>query len=143
MRLSLAGNLQNYILKDFKGNSAKGNSFTWNTQPTAYALDPADSINYVSKHDNETLWDQLQYKHIANMSIEQRVRAHNIALAVPLVSQGIPFMQLGADLLRSKSMDRDSYNAGDWFNAVDLTKQNNNWNIGLPNAEKIKKNGLK
>jgi pullulanase len=136
LRLSLAGNLQNYILKDFKGNSAKGNSFTWNTQPTAYALDPADSINYVSKHDNETLWDQLQYKHIANMSIEQRVRAHNIALAVPLVSQGIPFMQLGADLLRSKSMDRDSYNAGDWFNAVDLTKQNNNWNIGLPNAEK-------
>ncbi|MGB6141031.1 MAG: alpha-1,6-glucosidase domain-containing protein [Pseudoalteromonas rhizosphaerae] len=136
LRLSLAGNLQNYILKDFKGNSAKGNSFSWNTQPTAYALDPADSINYVSKHDNETLWDQLQYKHATSMSIEQRVRAHNMALAIPLVSQGIPFMQLGADLLRSKSMDRDSYNAGDWFNAVDLTKENNNWNIGLPNAEK-------
>jgi pullulanase len=70
------------------------------------------------------------------MSIEQRVRAHNMALSIPLMSQGIPFMQLGADLLRSKSMDRDSYNAGDWFNAVDLTKENNNWNIGLPNAEK-------
>jgi pullulanase len=136
LRLSLAGNLQNYILKDFKGNSAKGNSFTWNTQPTAYALDPADSINYVSKHDNETLWDQLQYKHAASMSIEQRVRAHNMALSIPLVSQGIPFMQLGADLLRSKSMDRDSYNAGDWFNYVDLSKQQNNWNVGLPNAEK-------
>ncbi|MDP2634151.1 MULTISPECIES: pullulanase-type alpha-1,6-glucosidase [unclassified Pseudoalteromonas] len=136
LRLSLAGNLQNYILKDFKGNSAKGNSFSWNTQPTAYALDPADSINYVSKHDNETLWDQLQYKHASSMSIEQRVRAHNMALSIPLMSQGIPFMQLGADLLRSKSMDRDSYNAGDWFNAVDLTKENNNWNIGLPNAEK-------
>ncbi|MEI8664096.1 DUF3372 domain-containing protein [Pseudoalteromonas sp. B28] len=136
LRLSLAGNLQNYILKDFKGNSSKGNSFTWNTQPTAYALDPADSIHYVSKHDNETLWDQLQYKHASSMSIEQRVRAHNMALSIPLMSQGIPFMQLGADLLRSKSMDRDSYNAGDWFNAVDLTKENNNWNIGLPNAEK-------
>lgn len=136
LRLSLAGNLQNYILKDFKGNSSKGNSFTWNTQPTAYALDPADSIHYVSKHDNETLWDQLQYKHASSMSIEQRVRAHNVALSIPLMSQGIPFMQLGADLLRSKSMDRDSYNAGDWFNAVDLTKENNNWNIGLPNAEK-------
>ncbi|KTF13225.1 alpha-1,6-glucosidase domain-containing protein [Pseudoalteromonas sp. H105] len=136
LRLSLAGNLQNYILKDFKGNSAKGNSFSWNTQPTAYALDPADSINYVSKHDNETLWDQLQYKHASSMSIEQRVRAHNMALSIPLMSQGIVFMQLGADLLRSKSMDRDSYNAGDWFNAVDLTKENNNWNIGLPNAEK-------
>ena len=135
LRLSLAGNLQNYILKDFKGNSAKGNSFTWNTQPTAYALDPADSIHYVSKHDNETLWDQLQYKHSTNMSIEQRVRAHNMALALPLMSQGIPFMQMGADLLRSKSMDRNSYDSGDWFNFVDFTKDTNNWNIGLPLAQ--------
>lgn len=135
LRLSLAGNLQNYILKDFKGNSAKGNSFTWNTQPTAYALDPADSIHYVSKHDNETLWDQLQYKHSTNMSIEQRVRAHNMALALPLMSQGIPFMQMGADLLRSKSMDRNSYDSGDWFNFVDFTKDTNNWNIGLPPAQ--------
>ncbi|MDN3476664.1 alpha-1,6-glucosidase domain-containing protein [Pseudoalteromonas sp. APC 3355] len=135
LRLSLAGNLQNYILKDFKGNSAKGNSFTWNTQPTAYALDPADSIHYVSKHDNETLWDQLQYKHSANMSIEQRVRAHNMALALPLMSQGIPFMQMGADLLRSKSMDRNSYDSGDWFNFVDFTQDTNNWNIGLPPAQ--------
>ncbi|MGO3421938.1 MAG: alpha-1,6-glucosidase domain-containing protein [Pseudoalteromonas distincta] len=135
LRLSLAGNLQNYVLKDFKGNSAKGNSFTWNTQPTAYALDPADSIHYVSKHDNETLWDQLQYKHSTNMSIEQRVRAHNMALALPLMSQGIPFMQMGADLLRSKSMDRNSYDSGDWFNFVDFTKDTNNWNIGLPLAQ--------
>ncbi|KHM49658.1 pullulanase [Pseudoalteromonas distincta] len=135
LRLSLAGNLQNYILKGFKGNSAKGNSFTWNTQPTAYALDPADSIHYVSKHDNETLWDQLQYKHSANMSIEQRVRAHNMALALPLMSQGIPFMQMGADLLRSKSMDRNSYDSGDWFNFVDFTQDTNNWNIGLPPAQ--------
>ncbi len=133
--MSLAGNLQNYILKDFKGNSVKGNSFTWNTQPTAYALDPADSIHYVSKHDNETLWDQLQYKHSANMSIEQRVRAHNMALALPLMSQGIPFMQMGADLLRSKSMDRNSYDSGDWFNFVDFTQDTNNWNIGLPPAQ--------
>ncbi|MBB1402772.1 alpha-1,6-glucosidase domain-containing protein [Pseudoalteromonas sp. SG45-1] len=135
LRLSLAGNLQNYILKDFKGNLAKGNSFTWNTQPTAYALDPADSIHYVSKHDNETLWDQLQYKHSTNMSIEQRVRAHNMALALPLMSQGIPFMQMGADLLRSKSMDRNSYDSGDWFNFVDFTQDTNNWNIGLPPAQ--------
>ncbi|WP_065978377.1 alpha-1,6-glucosidase domain-containing protein [Pseudoalteromonas lipolytica] len=135
LRLSLAGNLQNYILKDFKGNSAKGSSFSWNTQPAAYALDPADSINYVSKHDNETLWDQLQYKHGNNLNIEERVRIHNMALAMPLMSQGIPFMQMGADMLRSKSMDRNSYDSGDWFNFVDFSKATNNWNVGLPPAQ--------
>ncbi|MEO2281999.1 alpha-1,6-glucosidase domain-containing protein [Pseudoalteromonas pernae] len=135
LRLSLAGNLQNYVLKDFKGNSSKGTSFSWAGQPAAYALDPADSINYVSKHDNETLWDQLQYKNGTNLSISDRVRVHNMALAMPLMSQGIPFMQMGSDMLRSKSMDRNSYDSGDWFNFVDFSKDTNNWNVGLPLAQ--------
>ncbi|MBE8168780.1 MAG: DUF3372 domain-containing protein [Shewanella sp.] len=132
LRLSLAGNLQNYILKDFNGRSATGSSFTWNSQPTAYALDPADIINYVSKHDNETLWDNLQYSNSVGMNIQDRVRVQNIAATIPLMSQGIPFLQMGGDLLRSKSMDRNSYDAGDWFNWVDFTKNSNNWNVGLP-----------
>ncbi|WP_446500444.1 pullulanase-type alpha-1,6-glucosidase [Parashewanella spongiae] len=135
LRLSLAGNLQNYVLKDFNGRSAAGNSFTWNSQPTAYALDPADSINYVSKHDNETLWDQLQYSNDVGLDIESRVRIQNIAATIPLLSQGIPFFQMGGDLLRSKSMDRNSYDSGDWFNLVDFTKETNNWNVGLPRQQ--------
>ena len=132
LRLSMAGNLQDYVLKDFNGNSAKGNSFSWNSQPTAYALDPADSINYVSKHDNETLWDILQYSNPNSMSLANRVRVQNIAATIPLLSQGVPFLQMGGDLLRSKSMDRNSYDAGDWFNWVDFTKNSHNWNVGLP-----------
>ena len=135
LKLSMAGNLQDYILKDFNGNSAKGSSFSWNTQPTAYALDPADSIHYVSKHDNETLWDQMQYHHDTATSLEDRVRIHNVALALPIMSQGIPFLQIGGDLLRSKSMDRNSYDSGDWFNYVDFTQESNNWNVGLPLAQ--------
>lgn len=135
LRLSLAGNLQNYVLKDFNGNSAKGSSFSWNSQPSAYALDPADSINYVSKHDNETLWDILQYKHAIGLSIENRVRVQNMAASIPLLSQGVPFLQMGGDLLRSKSMDRNSYDSGDWFNYVDFTYNTNNWNVGLPLAQ--------
>jgi pullulanase len=135
LRLSMAGNLQHYVLKDFNGNSAKGSSFSWNSQPTAYALDPADSINYVSKHDNETLWDILQYKHDVGLSLEQRVRVQNIAATIPLMSQGIVFLQMGGDMLRSKSMDRNTYDAGDWFNWVDFTKNSNNWNVGLPLAQ--------
>ena len=32
------------------------------------------------------------------------------------ISQGIPFFHAGDEMLRSKSLDRDSYNSGDWFN---------------------------
>lgn len=38
-------------------------------------------------------------------------------------------------MLRSKSMDRNTYDSGDWFNYVDFTYQTNNWNVGLPLAQ--------
>ncbi|MCU4676095.1 DUF3372 domain-containing protein [Catenovulum sp. 2E275] len=132
IRLGLAGTLANYPLMGNLGSVATGSSFG----KPSYALDPADIINYVSKHDNETLWDQLQYGLPDSFSLEERVRAHNIAASIPLLSQGIPFFQLGVDLMRSKSMDRDSYNSGDWFNNIDLSMQQHNWSIGLPPAEK-------
>jgi pullulanase len=31
----------------------------------------------------------------------------------------------GIDTLRSKSMDRNSYNSGDWFNRLDWTYSDN------------------
>ena len=37
-------------------------------------------------------------------------------------------------MLRSKSLDRNSYNSGDWFNRLDFTYQSNNWGVGLPPA---------
>ena len=43
-------------------------------------------------------------------------------------------------MLRSKSMDRDSYNSGDWFNRLDFTYQDNNWGVGLPVASKNQAN---
>jgi pullulanase len=132
MRLGLAGTLADYSMQDKSGNIKLGSAYS--AKP-AYGKDPADVINYVSKHDNETLWDQLQYGLSSDMSIDDRVRAQNIAGTMPLISQGIPFFQLGGDLLRSKSMDRNTYDAGDWFNWVDFTKTSNNWNIGLPLAQ--------
>ncbi|QBF81998.1 DUF3372 domain-containing protein [Shewanella maritima] len=135
LRLSMAGNIDTYVLKDFNGNTATGSSFSWNTQPTAYAKDPADSINYVSKHDNESLWDILQYSNDITLSIEDRVRVQNIAATIPLMSQGIPFLQMGGDMMRSKSLDRNTYDSGDWFNYVDFTMETNNWNVGLPLAQ--------
>jgi pullulanase/glycogen debranching enzyme len=51
-----------------------------------------------------------------------------------ILGQGVPFMQAGSDMLRSKSLDRDSYNSGDWFNKLDFTYQSNNFGVGLPPA---------
>ena len=129
IRRGLAGTLQNYQLQDFRGATKLGRDFS---DGKAYALDPADIINYVSKHDNETLWDYLQYNLPTAMLNDDRVRVHNLSASIPLLSQGIPFFQLGLDKMRSKSLDRNTYDAGDWYNAVDYTNQSNNWQAGTP-----------
>ncbi|MBM32919.1 MAG: pullulanase [Rheinheimera sp.] len=136
IRISLAGTLKDYVLKNYRDITGPASSANWNGQAAGYAEDPADIINYVSKHDNETLWDILQNRLPQTLSVTERVRAQNMAIALPLMSQGIPFLQMGGDFLRSKSMDRDSYDSGDWFNYVDFTMQTNNWAVGLPLAEK-------
>lgn len=131
MRLGLSGTLQDYQLQDKSGTIKSGKNFS----QSSYAKDPADIINYVSKHDGASLWDQLQYGLSTDLSVDDRVRAQNIAATMPLLSQGIPFLQAGGDLIRSKSMDKNSYDSGDWFNLVDFTKTTNNWNVGLPLAQ--------
>jgi pullulanase/glycogen debranching enzyme len=52
------------------------------------------------------------------------------------LGQGVPFFHAGQDMLRSKSMDRDSFDSGDWFNRLDFTYATNNWGGGLPVASK-------
>lgn len=128
IKLGMAGSLADYVLKSYTGVDSKGSAFS----PAMYAKDPADVINYVSKHDNETLWDKLQFELPFAMTNEQRVRAQNVSQSIVLLSQGIPFLQMGGDFLRSKSLDRNTYDAGDWYNLVDFSKNTNNWNVGLP-----------
>ncbi|MBL4909481.1 MAG: DUF3372 domain-containing protein [Alteromonadaceae bacterium] len=128
IKLGMAGTLADYILKDYNGVSAKGSAFN----PSMYAKDPADVINYVSKHDDESLWDKLQFNLPFAMSLNERVRAQNVSQAIVLLSQGVPFLQMGSDFLRSKSLDANTYDAGDWYNKVDFTLNRNNWNVGLP-----------
>ena len=129
LKMSLAGTLTDYVLEDFNGVASTTSSIG------GYATDPADIINYVSKHDNETLWDQFNYVLPQGLSLAERVRAQNVAATLPLMAQGIPFLQIGGDFLRSKSMDRNTYDSGDWFSYVDFTLASNNWNVGLPLAQ--------
>ncbi len=140
LRIGLAGNLQNFPLVNHQGKAVVGKEIPYGDQIAGYALDPADIINYVSKHDNQTLWDNNQYRLPFYLSIDDRVRLHNQSLSYVLFAQGIPFIHMGSELLRSKSFLRDSYDYSDWFNGVDFTKQNNFYNQGLPPADKDKAN---
>lgn len=136
LRIGLAGNLRHFPLTNAQGEQVTGEEIPYGGQPTGYAETPSDTINYVSKHDNQTLWDNNQYRLPYDMSTEDRVRIHNQSLSYAVLAQGIPFIHMGSELLRSKSFLRDSYDYGDWFNSVDFTKQTNNYNVGLPPAEK-------
>ncbi len=85
IEIGLAGTLKDFVLKDYQGDAGTASGVIWNSQPAGYATDPADIINYVSKHDNESLWDKLQLELAADVSLSERVRIHNIALAIPPV----------------------------------------------------------
>ena len=140
IRVGLAGNLADYAFVDRTGAIVTGAQVDYHGQPAGYTQDPQEHIVYISKHDNQTLYDIIQYKMPAAATMEARVRAQNVGLSIVTLSQGVPFLHAGSDMLRSKSLDRDSYNSGDWFNKLDFTYQDNNWGVGLPVAEKNQEN---
>ncbi|HET8986839.1 MAG TPA: pullulanase-type alpha-1,6-glucosidase, partial [Trueperaceae bacterium] len=119
VRVGLAGNLAAFTFVDAGGNLVSGADVDYNGQSAGYGAVPQDHIVYVSKHDNQTLWDILAYKLPSDLPTADRVRLQNLALSTVAFAQGVPFFHAGSDLLRSKSLDRNSYDAGDWFNAID------------------------
>lgn len=142
IQVGLAGNLAAIPLKNTADQTVTGRDIDYSGSPAGYANDPADTINYVSKHDNQTLWDNNQYRVAYSVSSADRIRMQALSLSYPLLAQGIPFLHMGCEFLRSKSFLRDSYDYGDWFNTVDFSKQTNNYDVGLPPAEKDKDNWL-
>ncbi|TWX72224.1 pullulanase-type alpha-1,6-glucosidase [Colwellia sp. C1TZA3] len=140
LRIGLTGNLSSFPLYLVKGKPILGEDIPYGDQPTGYALDPADTINYVSKHDNQTLWDNSQYRLPFDVSTADRVRMHLQSLSFVLYSQGIPFLHMGSEFMRSKSFLRDSYDYGDWFNRVDFSKRKNYYDVGLPPSDKDQEN---
>jgi pullulanase-type alpha-1,6-glucosidase len=140
IRVGMAGNLEDYQLIDRNGNLVTGAEVDYNGQPAGYTEDPQEVITYISKHDNQTLYDNNVYKTPLGTSMADRVRIQNVGLSTVVLGQGVPFLHAGSDLLRSKSLDRDSFNSGDWFNKLDFTYQANNFGVGLPVAGKNQDN---
>ncbi|MFT8350480.1 type I pullulanase [Clostridium saccharoperbutylacetonicum] len=92
----------------------------------AWANEPYQCINYISAHDNYTLWDKL-YMANSDSSLNKRINMNKLAAAIILTSQGIPFFQAGEEFLRSKKNDdggfnHDSYNAPDRVNNLEWSR---------------------
>ncbi|KAL9318069.1 hypothetical protein ACSQ67_014586 [Phaseolus vulgaris] len=141
IQIGMAANLQDFVLTNCEGEEVKGSEIlTYDGTPVAYASCPIETINYVSAHDNETLFDIVSLKTPMDVTVTERCRINHLATSIVALSQGIPFFHSGDEILRSKSLDRDSYNSGDWFNRLDFTYNSNNWGVGLPPQEKNEKN---
>jgi pullulanase-type alpha-1,6-glucosidase len=140
MKIGMAGNLASYKFTDRLGNEVEGGQFQFNGQPVGYTADPQEVVNYIEAHDNDTLFDAIHLKAANSASLDDRVRMQNLGISIVTLSQGVPFIHAGAELLRSKSLDRNSYNSGDWFNKLDFTYNSNNWGVGLPPAGDNKDN---
>ena len=132
--IGLTGNLRDYTFIDSAGATVTGAEVNYNGQPTGYTKSPIEAINYASVHDNQDLFDQVQLKSSFSDSIATRARRQIMGMSLVTLGQGIPFYQGGDDLLRSKDMDQNSYNSGDWFNKIDWSGATANWGIGLPVA---------
>mmetsp|Transcript_71323 Transcript_71323/g.202302 ORF Transcript_71323/g.202302 Transcript_71323/m.202302 type:complete len:464 (-) Transcript_71323:68-1459(-) len=133
VRLGLAGSVRDFRLSEDCDGNADVLARDAHGGGIAYTGAPAEAVNYVSAHDNETLYDNTVWKMPPSLfSPEERARANWLCSAVVLLAHGVPFLHAGDEVLRSKSLDRDSYNSGDWFNALDFDGERSAFGSGLP-----------
>jgi pullulanase-type alpha-1,6-glucosidase len=132
VKVGLAGSIRDYPLQTASDQVLQLQQIDYNGQPAGYVTDPQEVVNYMENHDNQTLFDINAYKLPIATSREDRARVQLLAAALTALSQGVAYFHAGVDVLRSKSMDRNSFNSGDWFNRVDWTLRDNNFGVGLP-----------
>ena len=101
--------------------ATKYSGITWSKTNTdinsPWAASPIQTINYVSAHDNWTLWDKLLISN-ADDTEADRIKMNLLCASVVYTSQGIPFMLSGEEMLRSKDGDHNSYKSSDAINSI-------------------------
>ena len=83
-----------------------------------WTVDNAMVINYMSAHDNNTLWDKLLLSN-SDASDDARNKMNNLGAAIIMISKGTPFWQAGEEMLRTKDGDENSYKSSDAINNID------------------------
>ena len=91
-------------------NGGAGTGAGWTVENSAV-------INYMSAHDNHTLWDKLALSN-AEDSVEERMAMNRLGAAILMISKGTPFWQAGEEMLRTKDGDENSYKSSDEINNI-------------------------
>lgn len=101
-----------------------------------WALEPSQTVNYTSAHDNLTLWDKINLAGPWEKR-EDLVKMNLLSAAIILTSQGIPFFQAGEEFLRSKPLNEEktkfegnSYRSSDLINSL-------KWDTSTVNKEVV------
>lgn len=105
------------------------NSAAVNYSDKPWANEPWQSVAYVSCHDNNTIFDKIQISR-SDASKEEQVAMAKLANAVVLTSQSVAFLHAGAEMLRTKGGNHNSYNSPDSVNQI-------NWNWKSDNKEVV------
>ena len=87
-----------------------------NTQ--SWKVENAMVINYMSSHDNRTVWDKITNAN-PDATDEQKAKMVRFGAAIVLISKGTPFWLAGEEMLRSKGGDHNSYQSSDEVNNID------------------------
>lgn len=100
---------QSKVIFGIKGGESVGQS---------WAVKDSMVINYMSAHDNNTLWDKLALSNPTDTDT-LRNRMNKLGAAILLISKGTPFWQAGEEMLRTKGGDENSYKSSDEVNNID------------------------
>ncbi len=108
------------VLFGVNGGVGSGAGANWST-PDAMV------VNYMSAHDNSTLWDKLTVAN-GSSSKQTRLAMNRLGATILYVSKGIVFYQAGEEMLRTKPNDK--YDTGYDHNSYKSSDEINNlkWN---------------
>ena len=112
------------VLFGIKGGMAAGQS---------WQVKNAMVVNYMSAHDNNTLWDKLLLSNGEN-TIEERLAMNRLGATLLMISRGTVFFQAGEEMLRTKDGNENSYKSSDAINNIDwsvLKEGSNEYNMML------------
>ncbi len=132
IKAGLAGSIRSYNLTTHWDATLPLEQINVGGIPAGWVIDPAEVVNYFENHDNQTFFDINAYRLPLATSKEDRARVQMLGAALNTFAQGVAYFHAGVDTQRSKSMDRNSYDSGDWFNKLDWSYTDNNFGVGLP-----------
>ncbi len=132
VRVALAGSIRDYTMQTYTNSTVPLQGIDYGGQIAGYVVEPSEVVNYADNHDNQTLFDINAFKLPFNTSREDRARVQMLGAASVIFAQGVPYFHAGIDILRSKSLDTNSYDSGDWFNRIDWSYGDNYFATGAP-----------